>query len=198
MGTHMSREFRLLSTFRRGLIHRVSVRHAISGDSIPSIGVELVGAPPEWNAAIVNGDIVVAAPLTGPASEPPDVAPTAQITIEDPAIELYLDTSGPALTVTLDAEEIERVLDPVPQRVEVTLLTPDGDPNAGQTVTIHATTSAASRTTTETGEGVYQTDLEVFTPSFHRFRVRSNGTPIGTSTQLNNYQTATAVTVVDS
>lgn len=205
------RTFELLSTFTRSIVHRVVVRHAISGQPIPSLGAELADAPPDWSIAVINGDVVVAAPQSPelqpapPAPVPPapispsplSPTPSVRLAIADPAVELYLDTSGNALTVNLTDAELAHTFAPTEQQVQVRLLAEDGTPSEGQTVTIHATSSGASHPTTEIAPGIYQTEPVVFTPSFRRFAVRLNGAAIGPSTQLDNYRTTTAVTVIE-
>jgi|GEM_PF-1461440 len=188
------RKFRLLSTFTRGLIHRVVVRHPISNAPIPSLAAALVDAPREWSIAVLNGDVVVAGPLDQPA---PEVQPQVALSIEDPSVELYLDTDG-ALNVALDAEEIAHTFDPVAQQIEVRLLTASGAPSTGQDLVVGALTSSASRPMTETATpGTYATDLTTFTPSFHRFEILRSGEALPPTFQLTSYRTTTAVTVIE-
>lgn len=195
--------FRRLSVFRRIVLNRIEVRHATSGEPIPGLSARLVDGPPEWSIGTVNGDVVV----SGPAGSEADAAPQVVLEVASPAIELFLDTGGDAMTVSLPTvgtrEAQTHLIAPVEQDIEVVLsaLVDQSDaqtvaPMTGATVAIaSADAPAFTVTTTESDPGHYRTNLQQFPAQFNRFAVVVDGEEL-VDGRLMSWQTTTSIAVI--
>jgi hypothetical protein len=193
-----------LATVTTTLRHTVHLVHASTGARLRGLDAHLEGAPAAWSLRVLPDVLVVSA--RGDAREPV-TPPSVVVTLTDGALADVLvvppvaDRPPRTLVISLDADEVDHVVHPVPTTLTVVLTTPStGAPRTGATVTARATSGPDPRPSValpEVAPGTYRSAPVEWTAAFTPLDVLVGGQPLRTLT-VDVGTTATRIDLVDT
>lgn len=158
------------------LEHRVSLRHAATGEPIgPVTAQPKTPLPTGWWLRTKGADVVVS---RRDGAKAPDTTPVLVVSVADPLLALVL--AATTVEVPLTAADITVDVAPVPMTLAVELTTPStGVPRTGRTVTARAASGPNPRPSIslpEISPGVYQAAPTVWTAAFTPLDLLVGGT----------------------
>ena len=164
--------------------HVLHVRHALTGDAVPTLGARVLPPTPWWYRLKLTpaGDVAIVA-----ADRFPDDAagPVVLLSVADPAIAASL--AQPLVEVTLDQAAQTHTFTSAALTVTVVLVDKDGKPKTGlSNVRAVPSTGTAILLAEVTELGTYRCAPRAWTRAELRFDIKSGGTSIG-SFRLNPF-----------
>jgi hypothetical protein len=172
------------------LRHRVHAAHATTGEPITAIAATVVPPlPVGWIVEVRSGDVLVSAWQHAPA---PEDTPQVRLRVLDPRLRL----DPPEVEIPLDRAEILHAFTAARSRLEVVLLTPDGDPSTGRTVEARGTSGSPAPLSEQGATGTYRSAERTWPARFHPLELAVDGTAVR-RIALDLTRATTRVRVID-